>query len=56
MREKIGTFVKELAKARPSDKLEESEEGSVLPSDLTMQKILLQETLMLGEEADHISL
>ena len=56
MREKIGTFVKELAKARPSDKLEESEEGSVVPAGLTMQKILLQETLMLGEEADHISL
>ena len=50
MRQKIATFVRELAKAKSTD------EGGVVPAGLTMRKILLQETLMLGEEADHISL
>ena len=58
MREKIGTFVKLLAMAKADDEVEgeEGEEGSVVPAGLTMRKILLQETLMLGEDADHISL
>ena len=58
MRDTIRTFVTELAKAKAPQKepIAEQVEGSIVPPGLTMRKILLQETLMLGDDVDHISL